>query len=322
MSPGHIQGSFPLVPNGSLAPDIKMLLESFLEGRSPRTIRAYSQDLVDFQSFVGASTTQAMAETLLNHGHGQANALALRYRSHLVQRGLQSATINRRLAALRSLVRLARTFGLVAWSLEIQNLRASAYRDARGPGLAGFRRMVRQLDDRQTPKAIRDRLLLRLLYDLALRCSEVTNLDLCDVELGAGTLAVQGKGRTDKQLLTVPQQTKLALEAWLQVRGSEPGPLFTNFDRANKGCRLTSTSLYRIVRDLGRRIGIKVRPHGLRHTAITEACKLAQANEIGLEEVLDYSRHSRKSLSILMLYRDRERDVQGTLAGLVAAEAG
>lgn len=62
-----------------------------------------------------------------------------------------------------------------------------------------------------------------------------------------------------------------------------------------------------------------MRPHGLRHTAITEACKAAQANGIGLEEVLDFSRDSRKSIAILMVYRDRERNVQGQLASLVAA---
>ena len=60
------------------------------------------------------------------------------------------------------------------------------------------------------------------------------------------------------------------------------------------------------VRRLGEQVGLKVRPHGLRHTAITEACKLAQAKGMGLEEVLDFSRR-------------RERNVQGQLATLVAA---
>jgi len=35
--------------------------------------------------------------------------------------------------------------------------------------------------------------------------------------------------------------------------------------------------------------------------------------------VLDFSRDSRKSIAILMVYRDRERNVQGQLASLVAA---
>jgi integrase/recombinase XerC len=48
---------------------------------------------------------------------------------------LQAATINRRLAALRSLVKLTNTLGLVSWTLAVENVKAQAYRDTRGPGL-------------------------------------------------------------------------------------------------------------------------------------------------------------------------------------------
>ena len=54
----------------------------------------------------------------------------------------------------------------------------------------------------------------------------------------------------------------------------------------------------------------------MRHTAITEAIKAAQANGIGLEEVLDFSRH--RDVKVMMIYRDRERNVQGKLSALVA----
>ena len=54
-------------------------------------------------------------------------------------------------------------------------------------------------------------------------------------------------------------------------------------------------------------------PHRIRHTAVTEAVKKAQAHGMGLEEVLSFSRHS--NVTTLMVYCDRERDVQGQLAG-------
>jgi len=297
------------------------LVAAFLSGRNARTIKAYGQDLADFQAFVVAATVDEAARTLLSEGHGAANILAFSYKTHLVERGLQAATINRRLAALRSLTHLARTFGLVPWKLEVQNVRAEAYRDTRGPGKQGFRCLLEEVGRKKTKKTIRDKAILRLLYDLALRCGEVVSLDLEDVDLNTSTLAVRGKGRSSKQLLTLPEPTKAALKDWMESRGIQPGPLFTNCDRAGKGQRLTGTSIYRMVRGLGQKNGFKVRPHGLRHTAITEACKSAQANGIGLEEVLDFSRHSRKSLSILMVYRDRERNVQGQLAALVADAA-
>ena len=102
------------------------------------------------------------------------------------------------------------------------------------------------------------------------------------------------------------------------MRGTEPGPLFTSCDNARKGDgRLSSEGIYKTVRKIGEDVGVRTRPHGLRHTAITEAVKAAQANGYGLEEVTDFSRHA--SVTTLMIYRDRERTVQGKLAEAVAA---
>ncbi|MDX2469351.1 MAG: recombinase XerD, partial [SAR324 cluster bacterium] len=68
----------------------------------------------------------------------------------------------------------------------------------------------------------------------------------------------------------------------------------------------------------GKKVGVKTRPHGLRHQGITTAVIAAKDAGICLEEVLDYSDHS--SVSVLIIYRDRERNVQGKLADLVARE--
>lgn len=46
------------------------LMSAFLSGRSTRTLKAYSQDLVDFRSFAGARTTEEAARSLLSQGHG------------------------------------------------------------------------------------------------------------------------------------------------------------------------------------------------------------------------------------------------------------
>ena len=294
------------------------LVASFLSGRNERTVQAYRQDLEDFRAFAGAGDVDEAARLLLSGGHGEANALALAYKSSLVNRGLQAATVNRRLAAVRSLVKLARTLGMVPWALEVENVKAESYRDTRGPGQNGFVSLMEEAGKRTDGKATRDRALLRLLHDLALRRGELVALDLEDVDLQAGTVAVLGKGRTQKLTMSLPDPTKAALVEWLEVRGTHPGPLFVNYDHAGKGQgRLTGTGLYLVVRSLGEKTGRKVRPHGLSHTAITEACKAAQAHGMGLEEVMDFSRH--KNVRTLMVYRDRERNVQGRLSALVAA---
>ena len=202
------------------SPNHRDLVRAFLSGRNERTRRAYSQDLADFQAFAGVNSVDDAARELLGNGHGTANLLALAYKTHLVERGLQSATVNRRLAALRSLVKLAGTFGLVPWKLEVANMKTTAYRDTRGPGKQGVRCLLEAVASQPGKPAARNRFALRLLYDLALRCGEVVALDVEDLDLAQGRLAVRGKGKTEKQWLTLPEPTKAAAGDWLAARGA------------------------------------------------------------------------------------------------------
>jgi integrase/recombinase XerC len=296
------------------------LLAAFLAGRNPRTLQAYRQDLEDFRAFVQAADMDEAARLLLAQGHGPANELALGYKAALRARGLAPATVNRRLAALRSLVKLARTLGFVPWTLEVESSKAQAYRDTRGPGREGFLRLLEAAEGTHA-KAARDRALLRLLYDRALRRAEALALDVEDVDLEAGTVSVLGKGREQRELLSLPPPTRAALGDWLQVRpdvtveeaGTPRRPLFVNFDHGGRPGRLSGTSLYRLVRDLGRKVGLTVRPHGLRHAAITEALELTSGN---VRAVRRFSRHAK--LDTLNVYDDNRTDLGGDVACLVA----
>jgi integrase/recombinase XerC len=292
------------------------LLRAFWSGRNPRTLAAYQQDWADFCTFWGIPDSREAALRLISLSGGEANATALYYQSSLVERDLAAATVNRRLAALRSLVKLARTLGLVNFALEIAGLRSRSYRDTRGPGSRGVSLLIHTAKSRSDAKGTRDTAILRLLYDLGLRRGEAVNLDLADLDWEAGTVSVIGKGRTEREALTLPEPTVAVLKAWISVRGSEPGPLFTNFDRAGKGKRLTGRSVERIVKRLGKEAGIVARPHGLRHAAITEALDLTRGD---VRAVQRFSR--RRDLRTLTIYDDNRRDMGGEVAKLVAETA-
>jgi integrase/recombinase XerC len=133
-------------------------------------------------------------------------------------------------------------------------------------------------------------------------------MDFADVDLEEGSIWIIGKGRTAKDRITLPEPTQVAITAWIQARGPEPGPLFTNFDRAKKGRRLTGTGLYCMVAKLGKRAGFTVRPHGLRHTSITSALVLTNGN---VRTVQQFSRH--QDLRTLVRYDDNRRDLGETL---------
>ena len=289
------------------------LLEVFLSGRSRLTVDAYRRDLQDFQKWTGASTPEDAVRELMEGGHGPANETAFRYRASLMERELAPATVNRKLAALRSVVKLARTFGLIAWSLEVPGVESRSYRDTKGPGPEGYRRLLSSVDT-GTPKGLRDHALLHLLFDLALRREEAVSLDVEHVNLEAGTVSVLGKKRTERERLTLPVNTQEALRSWLMVRGTEPGPLFQNLDRAGKGDRLTGRSVHRLVGGLGTKAGLgTVRPHGLRHAAITEALEATGGD---IRSVQKFSRH--RDIRTLVVYDDSRRDMAGDVARLLA----
>jgi integrase/recombinase XerC len=81
-----------------------------------------------------------------------------------------------------------------------------------------------------------------------------------------------------------------------------------------QGKRLSSTSLYRIIKELGTKTEQKAPPHGLRHTAISEAVRRAQAVGMDVTKVLQFSRH--RDLKTLQVYIDLVEDAQGMIAEL------
>jgi integrase/recombinase XerC len=299
----------------SFAPDLSRLLAAFFAGRNERTLAAYRADLEGFRAFVGAATVGEASNRLLSGSHGEANATAFTYKADMVDRGLQAATINRRLAALRSLVKLASTLGLVSWTLAVGNVKAQAYRDTRGPGLDAYKALLAVAQAQPGAKGLRDVALLRLLHDLGLRRGEAVRLDVADLDLAGDRLMVLGKARSQKEPVTLPEPTKAALEAWLAARGAQAGPLFVNFDRAGKGGRLTGAAVYFIVRELGTKAGLTVRPHGLRHLAITSALDLTKGD---VRAVQKFSRH--RDMRVLNAYDDNRRDLAGDVARLVAGQ--
>lgn len=296
---------------------IESLVTTFLESKGLATREAYRQDLACFEKFVFSATKIDSLPTLFQLCSPEMNLVVLKYRDSLIAESFSPATINRRLGAIRSLFKLARLLGHTNVEIEIPNMKSQAYRDTRGPGLPAFKRMMTAASNQSSVKAARDRAILRLLFDLALRASELVGLDLEHLEIDQKRVSIKGKGRAEREYLSLPQTSIDAVIDWIQVRGDHSGPLFFNLVRdSRRRKRLTRVGLYELIRGLGDEADVKTRPHGIRHLSISEACEVAQNNGFALEEVLDHSRH--KSVATLMIYRDRKRDTQGAISTLVS----
>jgi integrase/recombinase XerC len=147
---------------------------------------------------------------------------------------------------------------------------------------------------------------------MALRRGEVVSLDLTHLDMEGGRLSIIGKGRTQRESLSIPTRVLASLRTWVEIRGSHDGPLFTALDRGHHGHRLDGSAVYRLVSELGEAVGLVTRPHGLRHAGITAALDKTNGNT---RMVQRFSRH--RSLETLSLYDDNRLDLGGEVARMV-----
>jgi integrase/recombinase XerC len=288
--------------------------------RSPNTRRAYERELQAFASFLRRSEASAadvleVTSRLLRSSETDAHKAVDAWRAKKIKRGNQPATINRSMAALNSFVSSARRGGFTTLRLDAKGEKTVPYRDTRGPGLPVYLRMLdvarRQADKR---RAARDTAILQLAFGLALRRAEIAALNVGDVDLESGRLMIVGKGRAEPTPLTLTEELKEALGDWLRYRraSSDTDPLFVSVSRAGKDGRLTGDGIYKIVKGYGDRVGARARPHGIRHSAITEALSRVGGD---FRKVRAFSRHS--SINIVAVYDDNRSDHGGEVAAIL-----
>lgn len=284
-------------------------MQSFLDGKSDNTVKAYQKDLNSFAAFCGEEDANKAGAALIQLPHGKANLAALEYRNFMLAQNLSSATVNRRLAALRSVCSLARRFGMIQWELSVDGVKHEKRKDMRGPTVDDFDKIVAytrtQVND---VKRLRDLAMLALFFSDGLRRNELLTADLEDLNIEAGTIRVVGKGKKEKVELPIPAGCIDALKRWIEIRGDQPGPIFVNL----KGVRISGRGVYHIINTLGKHCGVVVRPHGLRHTCFTAGADAG----IPLHELKELSRHA--DIRTLEGYLDKKDDTARNVANKIS----
>ena len=315
-----IGSSFPIESE----PDV--VAQLLASSRSPNTRRAYLKDIKDFfQVIVESEPTRDLVLEFLHLEQTQAVQLVLNYKAKLIDRELKAATINRRLAALKSLAKIGRNIGVCNYTLEnIPREKNQPYRDTTGIDNDAISRVFvlaeqgkKAKTHRSRLKGIRDYALLRLLWGNALRRGEISSSNIGDFNFRALTLFISGKGSGgEKQKITLPTKSAIAISEWLLVRGEDELdlPLFTAVDNANYGKRLSGNAIYTMVDKLCVAAGIpkKMSPHRIRHSAITAALDATDGN---IRKVQKLSRH--KDVNTVMVYDDNRNNHQDEMSQLL-----
>lgn len=327
--------STPIGSSFNLENQPDVVAQLLANSRSPNTRRAYQKDIKDFfQQVAGNQPTPDLVLEFLHLQQAQAVQLVLSYKAKLIAQGLKEATVNRRLAAIKSLTVQGRKIGVCNYTLEdVKGEKTKAYRDTTGVNKETFTKVLSIPDalkhtvysQRSKIKGARDYALLRLLWGNALRRGEISLTNICDFDAENNTLSIQGKGRgTAREIVSLSPKTAIAISEWLTLRGTAlpnvpelnaaDAPLFIAIDNANYGRRLSGNGIYTIVDRLCKKAGIskKMSPHRIRHSSITAALDATDGN---IRKVQKLSRHA--NINTLMTYDDNRTNYQQEMSQLL-----
>ena len=272
---------------------------------SPHTIRAYESDLSQFIAHTAAQAGVKRSEldpALLDR------AAIRSFLGAIHKLGQSRATAARKLAALRTFLKYLRREDII--TIDPGSLVRTPQREVRIPAHLSEDEMTRLIAaaSNTTPLGRRDRAILELFYASGLRLSELTGLDVDDVNLSAKMVRVLGKvGK--QRIVPFNSATAAAIRVYLQDRellvraGSAnrlrqgPGgqadrrkaPLFLNY----RGGRLAVRSVDRLVRrymaSFSERLGISA--HALRHSFATHLLQRGADLRV-IQEMLGHARLS------------------------------
>jgi integrase/recombinase XerD len=250
-------------------------VEQFLDflrvekGYSNNTTAAYRNDLAQFIEYITEET-----------GNGQAKwssinkSMIIDYILELKEKEYASSTVARKVAAIKSFFHF-----LTSEEVVVDDPTAtldSPKVKKRLPVTLSYEevnQLLSQPAGNESPKALRDKGLLELLYATGMRVTEIVSLNLEDINLASATVRVtRGKGSKER-IIPIHTRAVHALEEYLSkgrlqlLKNANERALFLN----HRGERLTRQGLWLIIKHYVREAGIvgEVTPHTLRHSFAT-----------------------------------------------------
>ncbi len=247
---------------------------------SPHTCKAYRRDLASFSDYLRARGIGTLAAVQGGDVRGFA---ASRHRA-----GLAGRSIQRELSAVRSLFDYLMREGQAGHN---PGAGVSAPRSPRKlPDVLDADAVGALLEgDSDDPLELRDRAMLELTYSSGLRLAELIGLDLIDIDLCEGLVAVTGKG-AKRRIVPVGRHARAAVERWLPARAllasADETALFVGRGGRRLGARAVQARFRRW--SLASGIGRNVHPHVLRHSFASHLLE-SSGNLRAVQELLGHA---------------------------------
>jgi len=233
------------------------------KGLSRNTVESYHFDLRKFHDFLSSKGINFVSFT---------KADVIDFVERLRGEGYADSSICRLLSSIKGMCRYLLIENIIEEDPS-ENLRAPKKWD-RLPKALSVSEVSSLLDLSASgvsdPTVIRDHVMFELLYSSGLRVSELISLKFEDINIEAGFLRVLGKGSKERIVpLHMRAAEKLKSYASLQraeiLKRKRSPYLFVT----GRGGPMTRQRFWQIIKRLGKRLGIKISPHTMRHSFAT-----------------------------------------------------
>jgi integrase/recombinase XerD len=231
-------------------------------GLRPNTIEAYSRDLAAFGDF--CEKKQLAVSSIANRDISE-------FLVHLSRNGMSRRSQSRMLSSLRGFFRYIR---------EENHIHTDPTEDLEAPKQHLTLPVVLTVEevekllstpDIATPRGLRDMAMLHTMYAAGLRVSELVTLQLRDLDLTSGCLAVTGKGNK-RRLIPLNEISIAVIEKYLaEIRPQWAKPGSTDVFLTNRRAPMTRQGFWLIVKKYAFKADITkaLSPHKLRHSFAT-----------------------------------------------------
>jgi integrase/recombinase XerC len=232
---------------------------------SPHTVLAYWNDILSFESFNSLHFDQ--------HDIDQANYSQIRsWIVSLVDANLSNVSVNRKMASLKAYYKFLLKTKQIEASPLLQHKALKTPKKIQIP--FSEKEVDAVLLFMQNPvgfEAVRDKLIVDLLYTTGMRRTELIHLKLANVNFGASTIKVLGK-RNKERIIPILPLINCQLESYLKERNGLGNIIDEEyFFLSKKGVKINESFVYRLINSYFSSVSEKVKksPHILRHTFAT-----------------------------------------------------